>query len=76
MADRKEYRAPEGFMTQAQAQEILGVAKGTIQRMVKDGRLQALDHPKDKRVRLFRVEDVERLAQPEPRANSRFGPKT
>ncbi len=61
------YKAPEGYMTLAEARARLGVAKATITRMVNDGRLPTFDHPRDKRVRLTRVEDVERLAQPQPR---------
>ncbi len=62
------YKAPEGYMTLAEARARLGVAKATITRMVNDGRLPTFDHPRDKRVRLTRVEDVEQLAQPHPRS--------
>ena len=61
------YRAPKGYLTLAEARARLGVAKATISRMVQDGRLPTYDHPRDKRVRLTRVEDVEQLAQPRPR---------
>jgi len=62
------YRAPEGYLTLAEARARLGVAKATITRMVQDGRLPTFDHPRDRRVRLTTIEDVERLAQPSPRA--------
>ena len=62
------YKAPEGYMTLAEARARLGVAKATITRMVNDGRLPTFDHPRDKRVRLTRVADVEQLAQPQPRS--------
>jgi excisionase family DNA binding protein len=62
------YRAPEGYLTLAEARARLGVAKATVSRMAQDGRLPTFDHPRDKRVRLVKVEDVERLAEPRPRA--------
>jgi excisionase family DNA binding protein len=61
------YRAPEGYLTLAEARTRLGVAKATITRMVQDGRLPTFDHPRDRRVSLVKIEDVERLAQPRPR---------
>ncbi len=61
------YKAPEGYLTLAEARARLGVAKATITRMVNDGRLPTFDHPRDKRVRLVKIEDVEQLAQPRPR---------
>ena len=68
------YRPPEGYLTLAEARARLGVAKATITRMVHDGRLVTFDHPRDKRVRLVKVEDVDRLAQPQPAAED-LGPK-
>jgi excisionase family DNA binding protein len=62
------YRAPEGYLTLAEARARIGVAKATITRMVQDGRLTTFDHPRDRRVRLVKVEDVERLTQPVPTA--------
>ena len=62
------YRAPAGYLTLAEARARLGVAKATMTRMVQDGRLPTFDHPRDRRVRLTRIEDVEQLAQPRPRA--------
>jgi len=61
------YQAPEGYITLAEARARLGVAKATITRMVQDGRLPTFDHPRDRRVRLTRIEDLERLGQPQPR---------
>lgn len=65
------YKASEGYLTLAEARARLGVAKATIVRMVNDGRPPTFDHPRDKRVRLTRVEDVERLAQPCARSRGR-----
>lgn len=61
-----DYAPPEGFVTLAEAGRRLGVAKGTAQRMAQDGRLQTFRDQRDKRVRLVKVEDVERLARPVP----------
>jgi excisionase family DNA binding protein len=60
------YKAPEGYITLAEARDRLGVAKATVTRMVQDGRLTTFDHPRDRRVRLVKVEDVEKLTQPVP----------
>ena len=60
------YRAPEGYLTLADARARIGVAKATITRMVQDGRLPTFDHPRDRRVRLVKIEDVERLTLPVP----------
>jgi excisionase family DNA binding protein len=57
------YTTPEGFLTMGEAMERLGVAKGTVQRMAQDGRLPTFRDPRDKRVRLAKVDDVERLAR-------------
>lgn len=66
MAD-KGYQPPPGFMTFEQARLRLGVAKATVQRMVKDGRLRPYSDPRNKKVTLLRVEDVEALMRPRPR---------
>ena len=60
------YKAPEGYLTLAEARARIGVAKATITRMVQDGRLPTYDHPRDRRVRLVKIEDVERLSRPVP----------
>jgi excisionase family DNA binding protein len=59
-----DYQAPDGYLTFAQACAALGVSKMTLQRRVKAGELEAYEDPRDKRYRLVRVEDVERLGQP------------
>lgn len=61
-----EYEAPEGYVTLVEAARRLRVAKGTAQRMARDGRLPTYSDPRDKRVRLAKVDDVERLARPVP----------
>src|SRR3954452_18943288 len=60
---KSAYKAPDGYLTLAEARIRIGVAKATITRMVQDGRLPTFDHPRDRRVRLVKVEDVERLSR-------------
>lgn len=60
------YQAPAGYLTLRQAQERLGVSKATVIRMTQDGRLATYRDQRDKRVRLAKVVDVERLAKPVP----------
>ena len=60
------YQPPDGYLTLAQAREHLGVSKATVIRMAQDGRLSTYRDPRDKRVRLAKIEDVERLTQPVP----------
>lgn len=61
-----EHVAPEGYVTLIEVARRLGVAKGAAQRMARDGRLPTFRDPRNKRVRLARLEDVEWLAQPSP----------
>jgi excisionase family DNA binding protein len=60
------YRPPEGYLTMAQAQAALGISKPTLQRMVHAGALATFRDQRNRRVRLVKAEDVERLAQPLP----------
>jgi excisionase family DNA binding protein len=60
------YRAPAGYLTLGRAGSRLGVSRSTAIRMTQDGRLPTYRDPRDKRVRLAKVEDVERLARPVP----------
>ena len=60
------YRPPAGYLTMAQAQERLGISKPTLQRMVRAGRLATYADPRNRRVRLVKADDVERLTQPVP----------
>jgi excisionase family DNA binding protein len=66
MAD--QYRPPEGFLTFAEAQAALGVSKATLQRRVRAGELDVYEDPRDKRVRLVKREDIDRLLQPVKKA--------
>ena len=60
------YRPPDGFLTMGQAQAQLGVSKPTLNRMVRAGKLATYADPRNGRVRLVKVADVERLTQPVP----------
>jgi hypothetical protein len=60
------YRAPAGFTTMAQAAERLAVSMVTLRKTIRDEGIEVFEDPKNKRVRLLRVEDVERLEQPRP----------
>ena len=60
------YRAPNGYLTLGQAGNRLGLSRATAIRMAQDGRLPNYHDPRDKRVRLAKLEDVERLTRPVP----------
>ncbi len=57
---------PEGYLTMAQARARLGVSKVTMARIVRSSSVRTYEDPRDARVKLLRVEDVDRLAQPRP----------
>lgn len=63
---RAEYRPPEGYLTMAQAEKRLSVSKATLQKIVRAGQLASFRDPRNKRVRLVKVDDVDRLTQPVP----------
>ena len=67
MADTSRV-VPEGYLTMAQARARLGVSKVTMARIVRASGVQTYEDPRDARVKLLRVEDVDRLAQPRPAA--------
>jgi Fic family protein len=58
------YRPPDGFLTMAQAQARWGVSKATAQKMVREAELEIYRDPRNKRVHLFKVDDVENLMRP------------
>ena len=62
-----ERTPPDGFMTMAQARARLGVARATMVKIVRDAGIQVYDDPRDGRIKLVRVEDVEALERPRPR---------
>jgi hypothetical protein len=61
------YKPPEGYLTMAQAQARWGVSKATAQKIVRETGLEVYRDPRNKRVHLFKAEDVERLMQPVPK---------
>ena len=58
------YRPPEGYVTMGEAQRRLGVSKVTMVKIVRDAGLETYRDPRNGRVRLLRIEDVDRLTQP------------
>jgi hypothetical protein len=58
------YKPPEGFLTMGQAQARLGVSKATAQKIVREAKLPTYGDPRNKRVRLYKAADVERLLEP------------
>ena len=68
MPERSQKGVPEGFLTMAQARDRLGVARATMVRIVRNAGIQTYEDPRDARIKLLKLEDVERLAQPRPRA--------
>jgi excisionase family DNA binding protein len=60
------YQAPAGYLTMAGAMRRLGVSKATLFRIVQRGELETYQDPRNRRVRLVKLEDVERLTRPVP----------
>lgn len=58
------------WLTATQARELLGVSKGKFTELVKSGVLTTRASELDRRVRLVKREDVERLAS-EPRGKTK-----
>ncbi|HZO25982.1 MAG TPA: hypothetical protein VFH48_08315 [Chloroflexota bacterium] len=60
------YTPPAGYLTMAGATERLRVSIVTLRKLVRERGIQTYRDPRSARVRLLRVEDIERLMQPEP----------
>lgn len=56
----------DDFVTMKEAQEILGVSKFTVWRLVRDGKLTAYQSEVDRREKLVRRGDLEALRKPRP----------
>lgn len=56
----------DDFVTMREAQDILGVSKFTMWRLVKDGKLTAYQSEIDRREKLVRRADLEALSRPKP----------
>ena len=59
-------QTPEGFLTMAEARAQLGVSKVTMAKMVKAAGVETYQDPRDARIKLLKVEDVERMGRPIP----------
>jgi hypothetical protein len=64
----ENYTPPAGYVTFGEAVAALGVSKATLQRRVRAGELEVYEDPRDKRFRLVKTEDMERLRQPVKKA--------
>ena len=60
------YRPPEGFLTMEGAAELLGVSLVTMRKTVREAGLGAFRDHRNRRARLLKREDVERLRHPVP----------
>jgi excisionase family DNA binding protein len=62
------------FLTMEQAAELMGVSWHTIHRRIKRGELLAYQSGTDKRLRLVKRADVEKLMKPRPIARDEQQP--
>lgn len=60
---------PDDFMSLTEAQLYLGVSKVKMSKLAREKGLQIFTDPLDKRKKLLRREDVERLKTPMPRSS-------
>ena len=56
----------EGFVTLAEAAGRLGISGRSLRRRILAGELTAWTCPRDRRTKLVKADDVERLATPRP----------
>lgn len=59
-------RTPQDLMTASEARELLDVAKSTMHRMMRDGRLTVYLDDRDRRFRYVSRAEVERMLAPRP----------
>lgn len=59
------YQPPPGYVTMAQAERMLRISSTTRQRLIKLGLLPVYRDRRYGLVRLAKIEDIERLMQPE-----------
>jgi hypothetical protein len=57
-------QTPEGFLTMAEARVRLGVSKMTLAKLVRAAGVKIYEDPRDARMRLLSVEDVDEMARP------------
>jgi len=58
----------ERYVSLGKARELLGVSKPKLRRMIKGGVLEVIESPLDKRFKLVKREDVEKLKSYHPTA--------
>jgi len=63
-------RALSDYVTMQEAADILGVSRFQMSSVVKRLKLKVFETPADRRRRLLLREEVERLAQPRPKAKA------
>lgn len=68
-------QTPAGYLTMAEARARLGVSKVTMGKLVKAAGVETYQDPRDARIKLLRVEDVDRMAQPIPAPRESAPPK-
>ncbi len=61
------------YLTVTEARVMLGVSKGKMAEWLADGTLEWVESPYNKRAKLIRREDVERLAR-QPRSSRKIKP--
>ena len=59
----------EGFMSLREAREYLGVSKMKMWRLVKEGAIETYENALDKRTRLVKFDDIDKLKQPRLRVS-------
>jgi hypothetical protein len=60
-------KAKDGFMSLRESRERLGVSKVKMIQLVRESGVKLYDDPLDKRKKLIRREDLDKLTQPVPR---------
>jgi hypothetical protein len=65
-APGEEYRPPEGLVIMGTAADRINVSMVTLRRLVRESGVTVYRDPRNKRVRLLREDDLERLTRPVP----------
>ena len=60
------YQPPPGYATMGDAAERLRVSTVTLRKLLRESGVELFQDPRNKRVRLVKAEDLERLALPVP----------
>ena len=62
---------PEGYLTIAEARRRLGVSKMTMAKMLRRAGVATYRDPRDARVKLLKIEDVDGMMRPRPAEEGR-----